>query len=630
MKMKKLICIVLCAALLVSCGCMEAFASNEKNNPTILVSGFLCSQLYLNYGKENEEKVWGIDVNKVLDNVKSDLPELSKKVAGLALGKKEELGQTIGEAAYEILGKLACNPDGSSVYPLSFYPNNPETSNVKYMLENGFESNLYETNTCKHLASIADGSQIYCFQYDSRLDPITIAQQLNDFIKEVKAYTGAKKVNLFGLSFGGMILTTYLYLYGDACDADNLVMSVPAIGGTNIPDRLLRGNIDFDMENLAEFFETILGSEGNIARIFERSDYEVLEEVIGSACSGISDAIKYWGSIWALSSQETYEQLKKDFLDPTESKNIIEKCDIVHNEIMPNVSKILNDCREKGTNISILCSTGSTLALGGEENSDIVLPTSGVSGATCAPLGSRFADGYTGIKTSCSDPNHNHVSPSREVDASSAYLPENTWFVEDQYHGQYYYEEYTRSLVTKLLLTDEITDVYSNPDYPQFEYSNHTYKTIHVKFDNSKTGYLSSKDSALVVENLSTDSPVKILSVVSNGINLDFDSSAAGIIAAGETVKIPFEGEIPKVCATAARITVSYIKIGSLNSLRTFDFAITVDNGEAPTGKGGFVNADFESRLEALLPDFIYDFLVRRSLRQSFECVFNSITALFD
>ena len=59
------------------------------------------------------------------------------------------------------------------------------------------------------------------------------------------------------------------------------------------------------------------------------------------------------------------------------------------------------------------------------------------------------------------------ISPSMEIDATGCYLPENTWFVEGQYHGQYYYEEYTRKLVTKLLFTDDIKDVYSDPEFPQ-------------------------------------------------------------------------------------------------------------------------------------------------------------------
>lgn len=626
--MKKVISILLCVAITVSCCVFGASASENKDKPIILVSGFLCSQLFLNYGQQNEERVWILEPDKIFDYIGDNFWSFSKSLAGLAIGKTDEFGKTLGEGAYSVLGKLECKPDGSSVYPLSHYPNNPATSNVEYMLANGKEKNLYEANMCKHLSEVADGSRVYCFQYDSRLDPVTVAGQLNDFIKEVKAYTGEDKVNLFCLSFGGMICTTYLYLYGENGDTDNVVMSVPAIGGTNIPDRLLRGNVDFDMETVVKFFETVLGGKNNFARIFEGLDSESLEAVISSACGRISDIVRYWGSVWALCSADTYEQLKKDFLDPVASKNIIEKCDLVHNEIMPNLSKIYNEYRAKGVKISILCNTGSNLTLGGGINGDVVLPAQGVSGALTAPLGSRFPDGYKGKGTTCGNAEHNHISPSMEVDASTAYLPENTWFIDGQYHGQYYYEEYTRSLVTKLLLTDEITDIYSDPDYPQFEYSNHAYRTLHAKFNNSRTGCLTSKDTSLVVENIGTDCSIKILSVVSNGIELDFDTGGSGILKSGEKVEIPFEGEVPGVGRTAAEITVSYIKFGSLHPVRTSEFDIMIDNGDAPQAKGGFVEAGFRSKLQDAIPESIYDFLVRHSMRQFAECICNGIASI--
>ncbi|MBR2867676.1 MAG: hypothetical protein IKB88_01250 [Clostridia bacterium] len=626
--MKKIISILLCVAIALSCCVSGASASEKNDKPVILISGFLCSQLFLNYNQTDEERVWILDPDKIFDYIGDNFWRFSKTLVGFAAGKTEEFGKTLGEGAYSVLGKLECNPDGSSVYPLSHYPNNPATSNVEYMLANGKEKNLYEVNMCKYLSGITDGSRVYCFQYDSRLDPVTIAGQLNDFIKEVKAYTGEDKVNIFCLSFGGMICTVYLYLYGENGDTDNVVMSVPAIGGTNIPDRLLRGNVDFDMETLVRFFETVLGSKSNFARIVEGSDFEGLEAVISSAGDRISDIVRYWGSVWALCSDDAYEKLKKDFLDPVASKNIIEKCDLVHNEIMPNLSKIYNKCREKGIRISLLCGTGSSLALGGGINGDVVLPAQGVSGALTAPLGSRFPDGYKGRGTTCNNAEHNHISPSMEVDASTAYLPENTWFVDEHYHGQYYYEEYTRSLVTKLLLTDEIKDIYSDPDYPQFECSNHAYRTIHAKFNNSRTGYLTSDDTALVVENNSTDCSILILSVVSNGVELDFDSGDSGIIKSGEKAEIPFEGKVPKVGRTAAEITVSYLKLGSLNPVRTSKFDVMIDNGDAPLAKEGFVEAGFRSRLQDAVPEALYNFLVKHSMRQFAECICNGIISI--
>lgn len=628
--MKKIIGILLCFAVIVSCCGAGAFAADEKNDdPIILISGFLCTQLYKDYGTENEERVWLLDVGKITERLGDNLPEAFKALAGLAVGKTEEFGKTLGEVARDILDDLSCNPDGSSKYSVTHYPNNPATSSVEYMLNNGEERNVYEKNFCKYLAGLTDASRVYCFQYDSRLDAVTLAGQLNEFIEEVKVYTGSERVRIFALSYGGLISSSYLYLYSDS-SVSKLVMSVPALGGTPLPDSLLRKNIKFPIENLVEFFETAVGGESNIARAFEGDEPEKINAVVRAAVPEAMKALKYWGSIWSLCSADLYEKLKADFLDPAENKAIIEKTDIVHNEIMPAIPATLKKAQANGTDIAILCATGSSLAVGGKLNGDLVLPAESVSGATCAPLGSRFADGYTGVKTTCSNPDHVHVSPSMEVDASSAYLPENTWFIDGQYHGQYYYEEYTRSLVTKLLLTDEIKDVHSSPDFPQFEYSNHAYRNLHVKFNHSDTGYLSAQDTALVVENVSTDNSIKILSVTVSGAPLDFEVSEAGILSAGESAEIPFSGKIPEKGAWAAKITVSYIEVGSINPFCVSEFDIMINNGGVQSKTSRFTPLDVKSVLESVLPEWLYAFLVNSSLRQSVECIYNAVTSLFN
>lgn len=626
--MKKIIALVLSIVIAVSCFSSAVYASENNDDPIVLISGFMCSPLYYEYGTEIEEKLWIPEADKILDTISDDLPRFLKTFAGLAIGKKKEFGETIGEGAGVVFEKLRFNPDGTSAYNVSHYPNNPATSNIEYMLNNGQEEKMYEVNFCKYLAELYDPSEIFMFQYDSRLDAITLASRLSDFINDIKEYTDSEKVRIFSLSFGGLISSAYLYLYGDS-SVSKYITSVPAIGGTDIPDKLMRGNIDFPINDIAMFFETILAGEGDAARWFENARFENINDIIASAADGIMSALRYWGSIWSLCTVDLYDELKNDFLDPAESKALIEKADKIHYEIMPAIPQTLRNAQANGVDVAILCSTGSELALGGELNGDIVLPAYTVSGATCAPLGKRFADGYTGVKTTCSDSGHNHISPSMEIDASSAYLPENTWFVDGQYHGQYYYEEYTRSLVTKLLLTDEISDIYSDPGYPQFEYSNHVSRSIHVKFDNSSTGYLSSKDSRLVVENVSTDRDIKIFAVNSNGVDLTFDIADIGTLEAGETAEIPFSGEIPKVGAVLAEITVSYIEMGSLNPFCVSDFDVMINNGEA-SGATDFTEKGFESRLKSTLPEWLYNIISKPFFRQTFEFVYNTVSGLFD
>lgn len=622
--MKRFLCVLVCIALMLPCF-TTAFAKEKEDNPTILISGFLCSQLYLDYGTENEESIWKAIAKRSAEYIGSDFSGFAKAFAGMIVGKTDDFGKELGNGAEYILDLFRCNADGSSAYELKHYPNNPETSNLEYMYENGLEGRLYEKNFCRYLSQQTDPGRVYCFQYDSRFDAITVANQLREFINAVKEYNNAEKVNIFALSFGGLITSTYLTLFESDDAVEKVVMSVPAIGGTNIPDRLFRGNISLPLKDIIMFFETVLEGESNLARIFDSSDSSSLNTVLSFASGGFRNALKHWGSIWSLCSADLYEELKNDYLDPVENAEIIRNNDMIQHEIKPEFVSVYNRLIKKGGSVSIICATGSNLVAGGNFNGDVILPAEKVSGAVCAPNGKRFADGYKSVGTSCSNPAHNHVSPSMEIDASSAYLPENTWFVEGQYHGQYFYEEYTRSLVTKLLFTDEIKDVHSSTDYPQFEYSNNPYKSIHAKFNSSPSGYLSKDDNKLIIKNLSDENYMRILAVTPYGIDLDFDISGIGMLEPGEVTELSFIGEIPDKSLTAAQITVSYVEFGSLNMFNVSDFSITVNNGDAPEYNQEFVNSEFESNLRKALPESVYNFIAKTSLHQSIECIYNAI-----
>lgn len=621
--MKKFCAVVMSIVLVLGCFAPSAFSAEKpESTPTILISGFMCSDLYLNYGKTDKEKVWAPDAGRIADEIGKDAGRLASALFGLFTGKKEQFGQVLGKKIADVIEPLRINADGVSAYPVSHYPNSPEYSNIKYMKENCPEA-MYEVNFCNYLAETTDPSNVFVFNYDSRLGAITLAKEFRNFVESVRAYTGSEKVNIFALSYGGMIVSSYLYLYPDDNAAHKIVLCVPAIGGTDLPDRLLRGNVGFDLHTVVSFFETILGGEANFARFFEDRSSEEISYIVSVACKEALSPVRYWGSLWSLCSPELYGGMKKDFLDPVTNAGLIEETDKVQYEIRPKLAELYKECRSEGMEISVICGHGSTLVTGGKLNGDFILPASGVSGATVVPTGKRFADGYRSNAT-CGDSGHNHVSPSMEIDATGCYLPENTWFVEGQYHGQYYYEEYTRKLVTKLLFTDDIKDVYSDPEFPQFEYSKHSYRNIHAKFDKSQSGYLADNDKCLVVKNLSESNYMKILSVVSYGIELEFEK-AEGLLAPGESVRIPFDVVIPPKGSTAARLTVSYIEIGSPNFLNTADFDITAIGDGKSTSEAKTVDYGFASKLESSVSPWLYRLIVSLSLRNAVECIFNSI-----
>ncbi len=107
----------------------------RADTPVILISGFMCSQLFTDFGTEEQQKIWGPDAGAIFDRIGDDFSNFISSLAGALAGRVEEFGETVGDGAAQILGKLKCAPDGSSVYPVGHYPDDPELNNVGYMLQ---------------------------------------------------------------------------------------------------------------------------------------------------------------------------------------------------------------------------------------------------------------------------------------------------------------------------------------------------------------------------------------------------------------------------------------------------------------------------------------------------------------
>ena len=79
-----------------------------------------------------------------------------------------------------------------------------------------------------------------------------------------------------------------------------------------------------------------------------------------------------------------------------------------------------------------------------------------------------FRAAPTAADVQCSDPNHNHISPDRVVDASTGLLPDHTFYFDNQAHATANQNDIIMKLCCELVETDRITDVYSDENYPQF------------------------------------------------------------------------------------------------------------------------------------------------------------------
>lgn len=575
--MKKTLGIIISVIIAVSAFCTPAAAAKSASElPVVIVSGYASDQLYLNYGEENQEKIWSFPVSAALKQSADDLPNLTVSLFKMFGGDFKTIGKTIAGGGEVILEEMYCNPDGSSKYPLKTYPNDPAKSNYEYLLNNTDGENITETELVTSMAAKTGADNVFIFQYDFRMGGIDITADLNDYINDVLKYTGEDRVNLFGLSYGGFLVGVYLSLYGLQGDVHNAVMSVPALGGTSFAGRFLTGNVDLPLSSLISFAETAIGGESDLAPLFKNADTANLNELASAFLTEIGELPLYWGSMWDLMTPEDYNSLKGVLLDSTKSAELIRKSDIIHNVVMQNYSKSFEACRRCGVNISILCNYGTSTAFGGDVLGDVLLDAEKVSGAKCAKLGERFENGYTPVCTSCSDKTHNHVSPSLEIDASCAYLPENTWFFNGQYHGMYAFDKTSFALVNKLMTTDDEITVHSCEEYPQFIDSDNSYLGVSARFDKSVQGYLGDADTKLIITNLSDDKPVVLTGVKCEGIDLDFEMPANRLLKPGESVSLSFSGSIPKLDRQYFSINVQFIKpaLGLIANSRTVDFSV--------------------------------------------------------
>ncbi len=584
--MKKVISLILCVAMLAAS--LTVFASaqqSEKNDtPVIFVPGFLQPYMFIENEEEGQEDfyVWLPHIETIINRIIEDLPNFLRALFGLVGGDVRGFGEVLGGGAYAVAEKMRCNPDGSSIYPITHYNNDPAEANganlKKIVDKEGERKNFLFEDFADYLAAnnYKDYEDIFIFEYDSRHDAIEIADELREYIKAVKEYTGAPKVNVFTVSYGGLITSCYLYSYMQECDVEKVVMNVPPLQGTDFPDRLFRATVDLPLYTIVDFAESVLGIGTDIASLVANADNSFFNTLLNAASSGMIDVVQYWGSVYSITSTDYYEGLKRDFLDPVESTKIIENTDKIHYEIMPAMAQTFEKCREYGIGVSILTCTGANIIFGGTLDGDILVPTYSASGAKTADYGKCFENGYEPIGTACSDPSHNHVSPDMQIDATCAYLPENTWFLDKSYHAMFELEDYSLALFAKLLCTDELKDVHSDPNFPQFEYSYNPHRGIHAGFDSSLPGYISSTDTALVVKNLYKSSPIVITKITAEGSGLSFNIPAGKIIKPGQSLEISCSGTVPDVSATRCVVQVSYLKIGS--GIKTMSIPMTINN----------------------------------------------------
>lgn len=638
--MKKILAVLLTVIMLFSACSTGAFAAFETKKlteyPVIMVPGYSSSELYRLDENGEVVHVWGDAFGQAGPEVKANLGGIIADLGTfLIAGKVEPIAKRLGEGFVRIFGDMQTNPDGSSYYDVKNYINTPEECCYATLREKYPDGRHQAEN--EMMSDVIDkvgAENCFVFTCDFRMGAVQCANKLKGFVDAVIEYTGKDKVNILAVSHGGQVTGTYLTLYGSEGKVNNAVLTVPALGGAGIAyDAFNVPNNGFDFGDVAliVFIEHGMLLEEDLHYLVEAGWLGFLDDLADALIPYVMPVLGTWGSLWDFIPVEYYEDKKAELLDETKNAGLIAQSDYMHYQIMSPegehyFAKGFKKAQDAGTNVYILAGYDINIITGMPVSSDAIITTPASTGATCAPLGKRFADGYTQKV----DTGFYQVSPSMTVDASTCYLPEHTWLIEDYHHGMTYKDEYTKGLMYTLLLNDESYDVHSFEQYPQFHATTNVSHSIHAAFDNCKEGYLTSDATKLVVTNLSEKNIISLMSLNVFGADVGVAFRPV-ILLPGQSRSFKITGDIPEVSLKNFEINIGY-KISTLTLVgdRTFEF--TLMNGDAAEYDADepLVDADPVTLLEELICPTGEKLLEKYGIKGFAVIFFNSITSFFN
>ena len=475
--MKKIIGLILAFVIALS-AVLPVFAQAEHNPetctdvPVLVIRGMDFGGLYVDVGTENQTAAIQADAKKI---VASAFKGLFGSAMTLSL---DPTVAAVVEIVSNIFEYIKMNPDGTSKHNTGAieYP----MAAVNYEnLCNGIDSEYGMVRSM--IEEIGDHA--YYFNYDWRIDPFVVADDINEMIERMVEETGHDKVNVACCSMGGVMTMAYLTEYG--YDRINRVcfMSSTFCGGQVASD-LLAGQLEIapdTLYNIAYDATKDIPVVGTLMKALKFvGAFKLVSALAGKITDKylvpVSDDVLYpvFGgtlTFWALVQPED-RQPAIDFIlkgKPETHPELYSKIQALW-AMMDGRNALLYEMLENGVQIAVVAHYDTPLIPvfeGASMNGDGILETYQMSGyATVAPYGKTLGDDYVAE-------NPEYLSPDRVVDLSTAILPEYTYIIKGAPHvGGTYGTDYADFFVW--LMTNDGEDFYAgvNPDYPRFMLSN--------------------------------------------------------------------------------------------------------------------------------------------------------------
>lgn len=473
MKKTKVVLSIVLAMILVATTLAPAFATSKKCDcgtaPIVQVRG-IGETLYDGEGNP---------VFSAENIIKGILPAIPGLTYYLATGDTDVLVDALKVAVKDIFAPVSYdnNLNRDSVVTVKGYT----SDSVESYVDMSEEHSGSEYTLAQAVYNELGEGHSYLFIYDWTANPFDIAEDLNQFIQEVKEKSGHDKVSICAESMGGCMTNTYLALYGYD-DVENLVMANSAFNGLEMLGQLFIGNPEIDGEALAGLIvQSIYGSAEYASLIpyipvfeqlalfandlFEKAGDRIYEEVL-------IPVFGYLPSFWCFIPEYHFEEAMEKML-PDAGPELLAFVNEYYEKVASKTGDRVKEMVES-EDVNYFCVSNYNKFIApvtetARWNSDGVIETYNTSGfATVADMGTTLGADYV----QAVDMGRNMISPDNIVDASTCQAPMQTWFTKNWGHIAYSLNDGTCDFYVWLLTANEQYTIDSNPQYPQFMYYN--------------------------------------------------------------------------------------------------------------------------------------------------------------
>lgn len=303
----------------------------------------------------------------------------------------------------------------------------------------------------------------YWFKYDWRLDPLKTADDFNEYVKCIKATTGAEKVGIISSCLGTNVVTSYIAKYG----TDD-INGVTFDGGVSYGSEVLSETISGKFKVNGNAIERVLIDCANygffdigsflISTINLISASGMLDAVVGvtkeyiyyKVLEGVTSALALstfftWPNYWAAVTTEDFDAaLNYVFGEEGSEKRVeyaglIEKLENYDKEVRQNIPEIMQKIVDDGVNLGIMAKYGSQMIPVCESADMISDQIASVYRASYGATTSKVYDTLEAeyISKKQSEGLGRYISPDKQIDASTCMFPDYTWFYKGATHSNW-------------------------------------------------------------------------------------------------------------------------------------------------------------------------------------------------